>query len=126
MQDEDRRSAESERGKLAAEISRVIARIHREHYGRGASRARTVMVSDYVVCFLEDIYTPAERTLIEAGRFDAVRQSRSAFQETMGPAFSAEVERITGRSVAAFLSQVHVDPDLAVETFVLEPDRQRS
>lgn len=35
--------------------------------------------------------------------------------------FVAEVERIAGRKVFGFLSPVHVDPDLAVETFILEP-----
>jgi uncharacterized protein YbcI len=30
------------------------------------------------------------------------------------------VERLTGRKVAAFMSDNHVDPDVAVETFVLE------
>jgi len=29
------------------------------------------MQRDYVVCFLEDIYTPVERTLIDAGRQEA-------------------------------------------------------
>jgi hypothetical protein len=29
------------------------------------------------------------------------------------------VEEATGRTVVAFLSQIHFDPDLAVETFVL-------
>ena len=47
-----------ERGKVAAAISNAISGIHREHYGRGASRARTVMGADYIICFLEDIYTP--------------------------------------------------------------------
>ena len=88
---------------------------------RGASRARTVMGADYVICFLEDIYTPVERTLIEAGRFPAVQETRTAFQDTMRDRFSAEVERLVGRKVVGFLSQVHVDPDLAVETFILEP-----
>jgi hypothetical protein len=31
---------------------------------------------------------------------------------------------ITGRSVIAFLSANHIDPDLAVETFILAPDAQ--
>ena len=35
--------------------------------------------------------------------------------------FVAEVEQLVGRKVIGFLSQVHVDPDLAVETFILEP-----
>jgi hypothetical protein len=35
--------------------------------------------------------------------------------------FAGAVEELTGRKVVGFLSQVHVDPDLAVETFILEP-----
>jgi hypothetical protein len=33
----------------------------------------------------------------------------------------AAVEGLSGRTVAAFMSNNHIDPDLAVETFVLEP-----
>jgi uncharacterized protein YbcI len=109
-----------ERGQLAAAISNAILGIHREHYGRGASRARTVMGADYVICFLEDIYTPVEKTLIEAGRFAAVKETRSAFQDTMETNFSKAVEEVVGRKVIGFLSQVHADPDLAVETFILQ------
>ena len=109
-----------ERGKLAAGISNAIVGIHRQYFGRGASRARTVMGADYIICFLEDIYTPVERTLIDAGRFPAVQATRSAFQDTMREKFSSAVEELSGRKVVGFLSQVHVDPDLAVETFILE------
>jgi len=111
-----------DRGKMAAAVSNAILKIHSEHYGRGASRARTVMGADYVICFLEDIYTPVEKTLIEAGRFPAVKETRSAFQDTMETRFSEAVEEVVGRKVIGFLSQVHVDPDLAVETFILEPE----
>jgi len=119
---EDGGSGGRDRGKVLAAISNAIARIHREHYGRGAGRARTVMGDDYVICFLEDIYTPVERTLIDAGRFDAVQKTRNAFQETMRSNFVAAVQQATGRKVVGFLSQVHVDPDVAVETFMLEPE----
>ena len=79
------------------------------------------MDTNYIICFLEDIYTPVERTLIDAGRFEAVRETRSAFQDTMRERFSASVEELSGRKVIGFLSQVHIDPDVAVETFILEP-----
>jgi uncharacterized protein YbcI len=114
--------AERDRGKMAAAVSNAISGIHRTHYGRGAKRTRTVMGSDYVICFLEDVYTPVERTLIDAGRFDSVRETRNAFQDTMREKFSAAVEEAVGRKVIGFLSQVHVDPDLSIETFILEPD----
>jgi len=35
--------------------------------------------------------------------------------------FSEAVEEATGRKVVAFMSQSHLDPDLSVEIFVLEP-----
>ena len=117
---EDRGDGERDRGRLAAAISNAIVGLHREYYGRGAKRTRTVMGADYVICFMEDIYTPVERTLIEAGRFPAVQETRSAFQDTMREKFSDAVEELTGRKVVGFLSQVHVDPDLSVETFILE------
>src|SRR5437588_9916001 len=107
---------------MASAVSNAIAGLHRTHYGRGATRTRTVIESDYVICFLEDVYTPVERTLIDAGRFDTVRATRNAFQDTMREKFSQAVEAAVGRKVVGFLSQVHVDPDLSIETFILEPD----
>jgi uncharacterized protein YbcI len=111
-----------DRGKMAATVSNAISGLHRTHYGRGATRTRTVMGSDYVICFLEDVYTPVERTLIDAGKFDTVRDTRNAFQDTMRDKFSAAVEEAVGRKVIGFLSQVHMNPDLSIETFILEPD----
>ena len=106
----------------ALAISNAIVRLHREFYGRGATSARTIIQRDYAVCFLNDIYTPVERTLIEAGDYEQVLQTRFAFQRAMREKFSAAVEDVMGRKVIAFLSQVHFDPDLAAEIFVLEPD----
>ena len=111
----------SERGRQTASISNAITRLHRDHYGRGATTARTIIQRNYVVCFLEDIYTPVERTLIEAGRTQTVRETRNIFQDAMGPRFRAAVEEATGRTVIAFMSQVCFDPDMAAEVFVLEP-----
>ena len=34
----------------------------------------------------------------------------------------ASVEQLTGRKVTAFMSANHIEPDLAAELFVLEPD----
>ncbi|MEN3342367.1 MAG: hypothetical protein V7644_1771 [Actinomycetota bacterium] len=108
-------------GRQAAAVSNAITRLHREHYGRGATVSRTVMHRNYVVAFLEDIYTPVERTLIDADRRDAVKETRQIFQQAMREQFSEAVEQITGRRVIAFMSQVHFEPDMAAEIFVLEP-----
>jgi uncharacterized protein YbcI len=107
---------------MAAAVSNTISGLHRTNYGRGPRRTRTLVGPDYVICFLEDSYTPVERTLINSGRFDTVRETRNALQDTMRAEFMAAVEEVVGRKVIGFLSQVHVDPDLSIEAFILEPD----
>jgi uncharacterized protein YbcI len=109
-------------GRQASAIGTAITRLHREHYGRGATTTRTVFQGNHVIAFLEDIYTPVERTLIEAGKQEAVRQTRQIFQDAMRPKFNEAVEAVTGRKVIQFMSQVSFDPDMAAEIFVLEPN----
>jgi uncharacterized protein YbcI len=114
----------ADRGKKLLAITNTIVGLHREFYGRGATKARTVMQDNYVLCVLDDIYTKAERTLIDAGSFDEVQRMRNAFQDTMEERFSGAVEEATGRRVVGFLSQVRADPDISTEIFILEPDGQ--
>jgi uncharacterized protein YbcI len=108
-------------GRQASAVSTAISRLHRDHYGRGATTSRTVIQGDYVIAFLEDIYTPLEKTLIKDGKQEAVRETRQLFQQAMRPQFTAAIEQITGRSVIAFMSQNHFDPDMAAEIFILAP-----
>jgi uncharacterized protein YbcI len=115
-------SEQSTQARQATAIGNAITRLHRDHYGRGATTTRTVFQRDHVIAFLEDIYTPLERTLIDAGDQATVKETRQAFQMAMRDAFSDAVETITGRKVIAFMSQVHFAPDLAAEIFVLEPN----
>lgn len=106
----------------AQAVSNAMTKMHRDSYGRGPNSVRTVMDHDHVICFLEDLYTPVERTLLDGGEVEAVRETRLAFQRTMKEPFVAAIEEITHRKVRAFLSQVSFDPDISVEVFVLEPD----
>jgi uncharacterized protein YbcI len=111
-----------ERGPRATAISNAMTKLHRDHYGRGPDSVRTILGTDHVVVFLEDLYMPVERTLLNAGETDAVRNTRLAFQRAMQARFTEAVETATGRKVRAFLSQIHFDPDISCEIFVLEPD----
>jgi hypothetical protein len=45
---------------------------------------------------------------------------RRTYQESMRPELVAMVERLSGRKVSAFMSSNHVNPDVAIESFVLE------
>jgi uncharacterized protein YbcI len=110
-----------ERARQATAVGNAITRLHREYYGRGATTTRTIYQRNHIVVFLEDIYTPVERTLIEAGNHEDVRRTRQVFQDAMRKRFAESVEEITGRKVIQFMSQVSFDPDMAAEIFILEP-----
>jgi uncharacterized protein YbcI len=110
-----------ERARQATAAGNAITRLHRDYYGRGATTTRTMYQRNHLVVFMEDIYTPVERTLIDAGKHEDVRRTRQVFQDTMRERFSKSVEEITGRKVIQFMSQVSFDPDVAAEIFILEP-----
>jgi uncharacterized protein YbcI len=107
-------------GELSAEISNAIVALMADYTGRGPSQSQTYVHENVIVCILHDGLTKGERSLVEDGREDAVLQMRHTYQGTMRTELIAVVERLTGRKVAAFMSDNHVDPDIAVETFVLE------
>ena len=113
------------RGALVSQLSREIVQLHARLYGRGPTKARSYLQSDYAVCVLEEIFTTAERTLIDVGSGEHVRDTRKKFQDAVKQEFIEVVERITGRTVRVFLSQVDVEANLALEFFILaEPAGQ--
>ncbi len=105
-------------GALISQLSREIVQLHARLYGRGPTKARSYLESDYAICILEEIFTTAERTLIGAGSSEHVRETRKKFQEAVKDEFIAVVEGITGRSVRVFLSQVDIEANLALEFFI--------
>jgi uncharacterized protein YbcI len=108
-------------GAVAAAISSAIVKLVREYTGRGPTKARTYMTGDLVSTVLQDTLTMGERSLVRDGEQELVISTRKAFQRTMESEMIAIVERLSGRRVLAFLSDNHVDPDIAVESFVLHP-----
>jgi uncharacterized protein YbcI len=104
-----------------AAITEAMVALHVRYHGRAPVTARTQMLGDdLLACLMGDIYTDVEKTMIELERQASVHETRSAFQQAMEHRFIAAVERITGRTVAKFISTTHVGPDLELELFVLE------
>jgi uncharacterized protein YbcI len=108
-------------GAQASAISNATVRVMSEYTGRGPTKARTYITGDLVSVVLQDTLTKGERTLVSSGQRELVLSTRKAHQDTMSTVLIASVEDITGRDVVAFLSSNHIDPDYAVESFVLAP-----
>jgi uncharacterized protein YbcI len=107
------------RGELAAALAAVVVKRLAEVSGRGPTRAVTTIGEDAILVVLEDALTSGERVLAQRGEGDAVLDMRRRWQRAMREDVSRDVEALTGRSVVAFLSDNQLEPDIAVEVFVL-------
>jgi uncharacterized protein YbcI len=116
-----RESVADGQGTLRQDISTALVGLYKEHFGKGPTRCQTYLEPNLVVVILGEGYTASERTLFEAGKWYEVRNARQIWQDSMQELFVTTIERLTGRTVAAFLSANRQDPDFAVELFVLEP-----
>lgn len=99
----------------------MTVRLLSQYTGRGPTKARAYLQDDLVTIVLQDTLTKGEQTLVDKDRRELVLTTRATFQEVMGEDLIAGIETITGRKVIAFLSANHIDPDIAIESFVLAP-----
>jgi len=106
----------------AAAISNMVVRLMSEYTGRGPTKARAHLTHDLITVVLHDTLTKGERSLARGPHADLVLTMRFAFQQTMREDLIAGIQDITGRTVAAFMSANHIDPDMAIESFVLVPE----
>lgn len=101
------------------DISNAAVALHREHFGRGPGAAKTHITDNLVVCVLTDVFTPLERTLIDAGQEARVRETRAIHRAATEESYKTRMESVLGRPVEAHMNTIHVDPDVAVDIFVL-------
>jgi uncharacterized protein YbcI len=109
---------------LRSEISNAMVGLKKRFYGKGPTKAKTYINDNYVFCVLQGGLTRNEETLIEAGEDMLVRTYRLRFQEVMADATTEAIERLTGRKVTNYHSQITFEPDYAFEIFVLDQPLQ--
>jgi len=110
-------------GRALAAVSNAIVKLHKEQFGRGPTHARTDFAGrDTLVCTLEDALLPAERAMVENGRTDRVRESRTALQAATEDLFIRAIEDIVGRKVRAFASAIDPEAGVVFEVFSLRSE----
>jgi uncharacterized protein YbcI len=108
-------------GRLLAAISTSIVAILREHYGRGPMKAKTYALDDVIVVVMRGSgFTALEQTIMDSGDPDRVVAMRHDFQGMIASRYKDTIEQLTGRTVLAFLSQAHVEPDITIEIFFID------
>jgi uncharacterized protein YbcI len=113
-------------GWLLQDVSNAMVALHKEQFGRGPTKAQSHLAGpDALLCVLEDALLPAERTMVEMGEQQRVRESRMFLQVATAEQFIATVENITGRTVRAFASATDPDRGVVMENFIFAPEQHR-
>lgn len=106
---------------LLAAISTNIVAILRDRYGRGPMTAKTYAIDDLIVVVTRDRgFTALEQTIMDHDEPSLVVTMRRDFERDMSKLYTETIERLTGRTVLALLSQAHVEPGITMETFFLD------
>ena len=105
---------------LTEAISAAMVDLYAQFFGHHRTTATTYINDNIIVCVLEHILSDHESSLVVDGRSSEVIDGRLAFQEETEDEFTAAIERLTHRSVTAFLSANQTAPGVACELFFLE------
>jgi uncharacterized protein YbcI len=106
-------------------ITVAMVQLHRRFYGKGPTEAKTYAVNDTILCMLHGGFTTVEKTLMADGKIQEVEGIRRSFQRTMKGRFVEVIESTLDRKVLGYMSQINVDPDVAIELFLLEPHHEK-
>jgi uncharacterized protein YbcI len=107
-------------GRLNQAIANAVVHVYRARVGRGPTMANAFFRGNVVVVVLHDPFTIAERSLLADANHAAVRQVRRELERTMRDALAEAVGAATGCRIDAVMSDIHIDPDVSVEVFLLD------
>ena len=105
---------------LLARISNEMVRAQKKFFGKGPTEAKSYLVDDLLFIVMRGGMTTAEKTMLQFGQQDQVRQFRQLFENEMTQRLTDMIERLTGRKVLTYQSQVLFEPDIVVEMFVFD------
>jgi uncharacterized protein YbcI len=113
-------STRTEDGSVLQRISTEMVRTMKQYYGKGPVSAKSYLVDDLLFVVMREGITQAEQTMLDAGRAGMVRNFRQEFENEMAEVLTRMVERVTGRRVVTYQSQVLFDPNMTIEIFVFD------
>jgi uncharacterized protein YbcI len=111
---------------LLSALSREMVMAMKKYYGRGPTQAKSYLVDDLLFVVMRGGTTEGERTLLDAGMTDTVREFRQKFENLMAERLVGTVEQLTDRKVLTYQSQILFDPEVVVEVFVFDRPLARS
>jgi uncharacterized protein YbcI len=118
--EQDPAAVHSRQQVLLKRVSREMAQIQKLAFGKGPVSAKSYLFDDLLLIVMREGLTVAERTMLDFGRENLVREFRQQFENEMTNRLVSMVENATERKVLTYQSQVMFDPDVIVEIFVFD------
>jgi uncharacterized protein YbcI len=114
-------SPDADHGKnLLRQISTSMARMQKDAFGKGPISTKSYMFDDLLLIVMREGLTVAEKTMLDFGQADLVRNFRQQFENEMTHRLVTMIEGLTERTVLTYQSQIMFDPDVVVEIFVFD------
>ena len=120
MSEDVTQGVEEHGGDLLARISTEFVTMQKDFWGLGPTEAKSYMLDDLLLVVMRGGMTQAELTMIDFGRQELVREFRQSFENDMAQHLTEKIERLTGRKVLTYQSQVLFDPHIVTELFVFD------
>jgi uncharacterized protein YbcI len=105
---------------MLARLSTEMVRAQKQYFGKGPTQAKSYFLDDMLFIVMKGGLTTAEKTMMEFGQADKVRDFRQVFENEMTAKLTGLIEDITGRKVLTYQSQVMFTPDRVIEMFVFD------
>ena len=100
-------------------INNSVVAWFKERTGRGPQRCQASIRGDHVLVVLRSVQTASERTLVDTGQADQVKQLRRTLCDNDRDRLSALVSSTIGRPVQAMLSDHDPASDTSALVFLL-------
>jgi uncharacterized protein YbcI len=107
-------------GERAAKLSNQMVGLVNRYAGRGPTKCRVTINTDFVLVVLEDLLTRGEQNLVAAGQTDAVETMRHRFHDLMAEEAMRLVETDLGTTVSSYLRDCDPEANCAVLVFLLD------
>ncbi len=105
---------------LLLRISNEMVQAQKKYFGKGPTKAKSYFFDDLLLVVMRGGLTTAEKSMVEFGHEEKVREFRQVFEDEMTERLTDMIEDLTGRRVATYQSQIMFDPDVVIELFVFE------
>lgn len=108
-------------GAAATAICNAVVGAFKRVSGKGPTKVKAYGLDEHVAVVAQDMLTTLERTLVQSGHEQLVREARHVLADEVAEECRAAIEQATGQSVVGWQSQIDPCADTAFTLVRLQP-----